>query len=319
MNAPNHTPPWIADVTATHIEPPRTGTGRLRAFKSWETALDHLLKGAELARSKESYIEGRRHGTRAVSISRAKDFATQEPDAARAMLERLAESDESHAHLLDGFDAWNVPNRDPWEPDEKPQKKRGKDRELPILRPEESEAIRASIDPRGITQRRNRAMLSLLEATDMRIGELLALRHDSIEEVTERISEVHIPCVDGCKTGARSVPYVTHDTDGNPTTVTQDLEAWRRDRYSGEHLFTTRTGKPVAPQAVRRALLLYAKRAGVGHVTPHMYRHTFATRLVRKGWEPDAVRKILGHRNVATTMIYFHTDTRRLHELLMRD
>ena len=313
---PNHSPAWIDDIPAS-VEPPRTKTGRLRRFSTWEGALDSLLVGSPLARSEADYIEGRRHGTRAVDTSRGYDFATQEPDAARALLVSLG---PEYATLVESFDAWRAPNRDPWEPDAVPKKKRrGKDEEIPVLKQEEIDAIRNAINTRGVTQKRNRAMLSLLEATGLRVGELLLLRRDSLEP-DGRIMLVTVPCADGAKTGTRVVPFVAYDEQGNPTRPLADLEAWESVRYPGEHLFTTRTGAPVAAQAVRRFLDLYVTRAGITrvHVTPHVYRHTYATQRVREGWEPDAVRKALGHKSLQTTMRYFWTDTSRLVELLLR-
>ena len=317
---PSHTPAWVGEVSAEPIAPPLTEGGRVRGFQSWETALDFLLRGHDLARSQADYIDGRKHGTRAIDTSRAHDFATQEPDAARTMLAALVAGHEGYAPLLDAFDAWRTPDRDPWEPAPEPDKpkKRGKDKEIPVLKQEEIDAIRKAIG-RGITQKRNRAMLSLLEVTGLRVGEVLLLRRDSIE-YEGRIALVTVPCADGAKTGTRVVPFVAYDEQGKPARVMRDLAAWEKVRYPGERLFTTRTGEPVAASAVRRFVTRYADRAGITrvHVTPHVYRHTYATRKVREGWEPDAVRKALGHRNLTTTMRYFWTDTSRLVELLLK-
>lgn len=72
----------------------------------------------------------------------------------------------------------------------------------------------------------------------------------------------------------------------------------RTGRVGRHHLFET---------TVQRNVRLAARRAGVGKpVTPHTFRHSFATALIESGYDVRTVQELLGHRSLNTTMIYTH-------------
>lgn len=74
----------------------------------------------------------------------------------------------------------------------------------------------------------------------------------------------------------------------------------------GSILFNRR-GKPLSTQSVRRIILRYLKRAGSdSHITPHMFRHTFATSLLEAGMDIRYIQNLLGHSSISTTQIYTH-------------
>jgi site-specific recombinase XerD len=57
---------------------------------------------------------------------------------------------------------------------------------------------------------------------------------------------------------------------------------------------------------IKRAFNNACKKAGLENVTPHTLRHTFASHLVMAGIDLSTVQRLLGHRDIATTMIYAH-------------
>jgi site-specific recombinase XerD len=59
---------------------------------------------------------------------------------------------------------------------------------------------------------------------------------------------------------------------------------------------------------VKGAIAAAVKRAGLGKITWHMFRHTFASRLTREGVEIVTVKELLGHSNISTTMRYAHSN-----------
>ncbi|MCP4669906.1 MAG: tyrosine-type recombinase/integrase [Desulfobacula sp.] len=83
-------------------------------------------------------------------------------------------------------------------------------------------------------------------------------------------------------------------------------------------LFVDRMGKPLSKQAVRVMVKKYAKAAKIKkQVSPHMFRHCFATALVKNGADIFAVQKMLGHACVSTTQVYIRSlglDIKKIHQ-----
>lgn len=76
-------------------------------------------------------------------------------------------------------------------------------------------------------------------------------------------------------------------------------------------LFNQR-GRPLSPQSVRRIINKYLKQIGdSNHVTPHMFRHTFATSLLEAGMDIRYIQSLLGHSSISTTQIYTHVSAKQ--------
>src|SRR5450756_185318 len=84
--------------------------------------------------------------------------------------------------------------------------------------------------------------------------------------------------------------------------LTRWLEARETWPPRGDPLFVTKPGEPLKPSAVRRSMQLYGARSGIGHVTPHMLRHSAATEMLANGAPPIGVQRVLGHRSLRTTL-----------------
>ncbi len=75
-----------------------------------------------------------------------------------------------------------------------------------------------------------------------------------------------------------------------------------------DRVFVTRAGDPVKPRAFQQSIDRVARKAGVTwvKVSPHCWRHTFASRYAMNGGDPFALQNIMGHSSIKTTMRYVH-------------
>lgn len=83
------------------------------------------------------------------------------------------------------------------------------------------------------------------------------------------------------------------------------------------YFFVNRRGKRFTEQSIRIMLKKYTKFAGIArNITPHMFRHSFATYLIEEGVDVSCVQQILGHSSIKTTQIYIHVAAKKQAEIL---
>lgn len=81
--------------------------------------------------------------------------------------------------------------------------------------------------------------------------------------------------------------------------------------------FVNSRGKRYTEQSIRLMLKKYTKLAGIErNITPHMFRHSFATYLIEEGVDVSCVQQILGHSSIKTTQIYIHIAAKKQAEIL---
>jgi integrase/recombinase XerC len=180
----------------------------------------------------------------------------------------------------------------------------------PVLRADEAGAlIRAAAelaDDGSAVGLRDVAMLELLYATGIRVGELVGLDVDDIDH------DRRVVRVLGKGRKERTVPY------GDP--AARALDAWLvRGRPAlvtdgaGGALFLGARGRRIDQRAVRT--LVHRRIAdvpGAPDIGPHGLRHTAATHLLEGGADLRSVQELLGHASLATTQLYTHVSTDRL-------
>ncbi|MBT8398716.1 MAG: site-specific tyrosine recombinase XerD [Gemmatimonadetes bacterium] len=183
-------------------------------------------------------------------------------------------------------------------------------RKLPeVLSVEEIQRIIEAPDPDHPMYWRDRGILEVLYATGMRVSELVDLR----------VGDVDLPggicTVFGKGSKERLVPL------GGParTSVERYLLQVRTglDAGRGEgKVFLNHRGRPLSRASVWEIVKKYAAKAGVeGKVSPHTFRHSFATHLLEGGADLAAVQELLGHADISTTQIYTHVDREYLTEV----
>ena len=175
-----------------------------------------------------------------------------------------------------------------------------------VLRPQEAVALVDVPDAAHPLGLRDRAMLEVLYASGVRVGELCGLDVDDIDD------ERRLLRVWGKGAKERRVPY------GVPAQVA--LDAWgRRGRpalvrpTSGPALFLGERGGRVDQRTVRRVVhAALATIPGAPDLGPHGLRHSAATHLLEGGADLRSVQEMLGHATLATTQIYTHVSAERL-------
>jgi integrase len=149
--------------------------------------------------------------------------------------------------------------------------------------------------------------LLLARAVGLRIGELLDLELDCIHEIPTHGSWLKVPL--GKLDTERMVPL-----DDETVTLVDRIAA---TRTPGRPLPHPRTGRPtqflfthhgrrLSQTGVRKELARSAQAAGIGHVTPHQLRHTYATALVNAGVSLQALMALLGHVSAEMSLRYAH-------------
>jgi integrase/recombinase XerC len=97
----------------------------------------------------------------------------------------------------------------------------------------------------------------------------------------------------------------------------KQIEDYRKIRNreierTGENLLVTESGQPLYPMLVNRIVKKYLKESNVEKKSPHVLRHTYATHLLNKGAEINAVKDLLGHASLAATQVYTHNSMEKL-------
>lgn len=155
---------------------------------------------------------------------------------------------------------------------------------------------------------RDAAVTELLFATGMRISELCSLKREDInlQEGTVLIY--------GKGDKERRIQIGSQD-------VIHILREYQRD-FGGEiqacgHFFAGRTGRALSDQAVRRMINKYTALASIElHITPHMFRHTFATSLLEADVDIRFIQEMLGHSSITITQLYTHVAIAKQRDIL---
>lgn len=164
------------------------------------------------------------------------------------------------------------------------------------LSPDEVASIIAKCSRQAPTGIRNRAMLTLLYRSGLRVSELLALRPSDID-----LAKHSIRLLD-TKSGR---PQTRGFHPSAEDAIARWLDTRRALGIKTGRLFCTLDGGPVSDDYVRGMLRRLAKHAGVAkRVHPHGMRHTFAVELEAAGTPVTTISKLLGHSSVAVTARY---------------
>ncbi len=175
-----------------------------------------------------------------------------------------------------------------------------------VLSPESMNRLIASPSGEDKQPLRDRALLCMLYATGCRASEISNLKVKDL-----RLEENFCRCL-----GKGNKERIVGLNPVARLAVEAYLELERPQlvaRREADWLFVTRRGTGLMRIMIWHLVKKYAARAGCSHqVSPHTFRHSFATHMLAGGAEIRALQELLGHANIATTQIYTHVEHSRL-------
>lgn len=157
---------------------------------------------------------------------------------------------------------------------------------------------------------RDIAVLELLFATGLRVSELCHLKNSDVN-----LSENYVK-IFGKGSKERIVQFSIPD-------VISALKEYRRhfktEMEKSGYFFVNKLAHRLSEQSVRFMINKYTNQAAARlHITPHMFRHTFATMLLESDVDIRFIQQILGHSSITTTEIYTHVSAAKQKQILRR-
>lgn len=187
-------------------------------------------------------------------------------------------------------------------------------RKLPVvLTPEEVDALVNAVDIDSETGYRNKAILEVLYGGGLRVSELVNLR----------LTDVHFDegfiKVQGKGNKERLIPMGTRAKD----TIVDYLQNYRGTLKIGREdentLFLNRRGHKMTRVMIFTIIKELSIKIDLGKsISPHTFRHSFATHLIEGGADLRAIQDMLGHESITTTEVYTHLDKEFLKDTIVR-
>lgn len=157
-----------------------------------------------------------------------------------------------------------------------------------------------SFVPEKRTTLRDIFVIELLFGTGIRVSELCDLTSDTFQLQDDTLRLV----IRGKGRKERVIQITTPQLVG---IARKYFEAYAQDICASGIIFYNQCGRQLSPQSVRRIISKHVKIIQTAcHVTPHMFRHTFATSLLEAGMDIRYIQSLLGHSSISTTQIYTH-------------
>ena len=183
-----------------------------------------------------------------------------------------------------------------------------------FLTPFEVEQILNNINIETPAGFRNKAILELLWATGMRVSELSGLNFEdlNLEENEIRVfgkgaKERIILVTDRAKSFLERYIKTARPIIAKGYTVSENEDS---------PVFINSTGFRLQTQSIRKAINEVVDKVQLPkHVTPHVFRHSFATHLIENGADLRVVQELLGHASISNTQIYTHISSQHLKEV----
>ncbi len=151
---------------------------------------------------------------------------------------------------------------------------------------------------------RDKLILELFYATGIRLSELITLKENQIDLGNQTIKVI------GKRNKERMIPFAK-----GMISLLKEYRVLRNKEVDlKDHglFFVSSKGNPCYPMMVYRGVKKYLKTTSSEKTSPHILRHTYATHLLNKGAEINAVKDLLGHSSLAATQVYTHNSIDKL-------
>lgn len=155
---------------------------------------------------------------------------------------------------------------------------------------------------------RDIAVIELLFATGMRISELCSLSPVNVNLINRTV------LIYGKGSKERIIQIGNEDVH---KILCEYVQEYQHEIERTGHFFINHLGEPLSDQSVRRMIRKYSDAAAINlHITPHMFRHTFATALLDADVDIRYIQEMLGHSSINITEIYTHVTTAKQMSIL---
>ena len=186
-------------------------------------------------------------------------------------------------------------------------------RKIPLRLPkaltisEITQLIEASFNEGNVISLRDKAILELLYSTGGRVSEIVGINVNDISTMNSDSAQVRVIKLRGKGNKERIVPmgsFSVKALDDYLVRVRSNLLG-KNSRNKNDALFLNQRGSRISRQSAWRIVVDSAKKCGLSEgISPHVFRHSFATHLLDGGADIRVVQELLGHASVTTTQIY---------------
>jgi integrase/recombinase XerD len=186
-------------------------------------------------------------------------------------------------------------------------------RKIPLRLPkaltvsEITQLIDASLNDDNVISLRDKAILEFLYSTGARVSEIVGININDISTINSESSEVRVIKLRGKGNKERIVPmgsFSIKALDDYLVRVRPSL-LLKNSKNKSDALFLNQRGNRISRQSAWQIVVDSAKRCGLSEgISPHVFRHSFATHLLDGGADIRVVQELLGHASVTTTQIY---------------
>jgi integrase/recombinase XerC len=158
----------------------------------------------------------------------------------------------------------------------------------------------------NFSEARDELILFLLYGTGIRLAELISLQNNAVNLAAKTIRVI------GKRNKERVIPI--------PQLLIELIQTYRSFcPFENSHLLLTDKGEPLYPMFVQR---LVKKNLGefsqLEKLSPHVLRHTYATHLLNRGADLNAIKELLGHANLAATQVYTHNSMEKMKAIYLQ-